>query len=496
MKKIKLFLPFVFFSVVQVFGQTDTAKTVASPPKPDKLLLFNLNESGSKWFRVTFLNQTWVRFNESNPGTLVQGDPNGQTFDIGLRRTRIQMFGQITDRTFIYFQFGTNNVNSQSLLPGTTDRKIQAFFHDAVCEYKVFKGKDWVKLGGGLTIVNGLSRFSGPSVSSILALDVPVFLQTTVDATDEFSRKLSIYARGQVGKWDYRVAISDPYPYANSGNPQTLTYNQATFAGYGHHKQYQAYLMHMFFDKEDHTTPGYFTGSYLGKKRILSVGGGIIYQPNATWYEEGNGTAAQATGRSALTNSNPAGGVITPNGAGVITPDAHTKYNNMLEWGVEAFFDNPLNKEKGTNLTLMGGFYMTNYGKNYIRMNGLMNPAAVPTPTNVTGNGTNGNGTYNGSGNAYPMFGTGNNLYFQAAYLFKRDLLGDKGTLQPYGTARLTNYQYLQDPMHVFNLGVNWLMDGHKSKISLDWEYRPVYRTDGTIQQRNSQVVLQYQIFI
>lgn len=486
MKKTSTLLLTVVLAALNAFSQVDSSKTaiaVVPLPKPDKNLTFNLNESGSHWFRVAFLNQVWARFNESNPGTLVQGDPQGQTFDVGLRRTRLQMFGQITDRTFLYFQFGMNNVNAQSLIPGTNDRKIQAFFHDALCEYKVFKGKDWMKIGGGLTIVNGLSRFTSPSVSTILALDVPVFLQSTVDQTDQFSRKLSIYARGQAGKWDYRVALSDPYAFANSGNAPTLVYNQATFSGYGHTKQYQGQLMYMFFDKEDNVTPGYMTGSYLGKKKILTVGGGIIYQPRAMWYQEAD--AGQATGTAAL-NAKTSGGTSIP--------DAHTKYEDLLHYGMEVFFDNPLNKEKGTNLTLMGGFYSTYYGRNYLRYNGQMNPA-VANPA-LYGPATNGNGTPNGSGNSYPMFGSGNNVYIQAAYLFKRDLLGEQGTLQPYACGRFANYQALKDPMQIFNVGMNWLIEGHKSKISLDWELRPIYNIDGTIKQRNSQVVLQYQIAI
>jgi hypothetical protein len=294
-----------------------------------------------------------------------------------------------------------------------------------------------------------------------------------------------------VGKLDYRASISDPYPYAISGNPVTLTVNQATFAGVGHHKQYQGHLMYMFFDKEDHTTPGYFTGSYLGKKKILSVGGGFIYQRNATWYHQ---DSTDSKGNPAATGAKALG---SPTATGAPAPNSSTVYNDMVELGLEVFYDSPLNKDKGTAMTLMGGFYHIDYGKNYIRMNGLMNPALVAT-SNVVGNGTNSNGTYNGSGNAYPMFGSGNTFYMQAAYLFKRDMFGEgKGTLQPYVCGRFTNYQYLKDPMQVFNAGVNWLIDGHKSKISLDWELRPIYNSkDHTITQRASQVVLQYQIFI
>ena len=92
------------------------------------------------------MNQTWLRFNESNDGTTLFGKNSPNTFDIGLRRTRIQMLGQITDRVFVYFQFGQNNFNSATNYTG--NRKIAAFFHDALCEYKVTKGNQ-LKLGGG-----------------------------------------------------------------------------------------------------------------------------------------------------------------------------------------------------------------------------------------------------------------------------------------------------------------------------------------------------------
>lgn len=86
------------------------------------------------------MNQTWFRFNNSNPGTTVLGEAAPQTLDLGLRRTRMQLFGQITDRTFVYFQLGMNNFN---FLNGfalgnaqgvPSNRKIAFFVHDAVVE--------------------------------------------------------------------------------------------------------------------------------------------------------------------------------------------------------------------------------------------------------------------------------------------------------------------------------------------------------------------------
>jgi hypothetical protein len=52
--------------------------------------------------------------------------------------------------------------------------------------------------------------------------------------------------------------------------------------------------------------------------------------------------------------------------------------------------------------------------------------------------------------------------------------------------------------MNVIDVGVNWLIKGHNSKITLDYQHRPVYETSGNelIKSTNKgQVVLQYQIF-
>ena len=91
-----------------------------------KDLRYNLNDDGSQYIKATFLNQTWVRWTQNNPGTLVDGYLEDNTFDIGLRRTRIQLFGKISDRVFVYTQFGTNNLSYIG------ERKQGLFFHDAI----------------------------------------------------------------------------------------------------------------------------------------------------------------------------------------------------------------------------------------------------------------------------------------------------------------------------------------------------------------------------
>jgi hypothetical protein len=412
-----------------------------------------LNDTGTHFLKWTLTNQVWLRYNESNPGTTVLGEPASQTFDIGLRRTRVQFFGQLSDHVFFYTQFGQNNFNFLSQNSG--NRKLQVFFHDALGEYKVWKDNDRLKLGGGLTIINGLSRFSQPSISTIMTMDVPVFAQATVDQTDEFSRKLSVYARGQLGKFDYRLVLSDPFPVTTNGQVPPPLSNTSAFAQRGHHKQYQGFFIYSLFDKELHTTP-YMTGTYLGKKRVLNLEAGFITQKGATWSQE--------------------------------STSADTIYHAMNLWSAAIYYDAPMNTDKGTALSAYAGYFSTDYGPGYLRYNGSMNPA---------------NGIINGpaigsQGNAFPMFGTGSVIYAQVGYLMKKDLLGeDRGTLMPYVSVSVTDYDRLEDLVRVWNAGVNWLIRGHGSKISLDYQNRTVYKTstDGLVSDgTRGQLVLQYQV--
>jgi hypothetical protein len=68
----------------------------------------------------------------------------------------------------------------------------------------------------------------------------------------------------------------------------------------------------------------------------------------------------------------------------------------------------------------------------------------------------------------------------------------------PYATLQSATYDRLDKPMNVFDVGVNWLIKGHNSKITLDYQSRPTYSPSGTDLildgARKSQVVVQYQI--
>jgi hypothetical protein len=59
-------------------------------------------------------------------------------------------------------------------------------------------------------------------------------------------------------------------------------------------------------------------------------------------------------------------------------------------------------------------------------------------------------------------------------------------------------YERLDTRMVVWDIGVNYLIKGHSSKLTLDYQHRPIYEPNGNdfhhIGSRG-QVVLQYQVF-
>ncbi|WP_324671363.1 hypothetical protein [Hymenobacter sp. GOD-10R] len=427
--------------------QITPPRATAAPLKDGKLAL---NEDASHYVKLTLANQVWLRYNQSNPGTQVNGYARKETFDVGIRRFRIQFYGQLTDRVFIYSQIGINNFSYLS------DRKAGFFLHDAVGEYSI--AKNYLSLGTGLGAWNGLSRATASSVGSIMGIDLPLVAETTNDVNDQFGRKLSLYAKGKLGRLDYRVALSKPLIIPRG----TAIASYATFSSKPPKPQVQGYFQWQFKDLESNLTP-YSAGTYLGKKRVFNLGAGFIVQPQATWTRD----------------------------AGQLDTTGHA----MKQFAVDAFYDAPVSDAPDAPSV---SFYATamhlDYGPRYLRYTAPMNPAnglAASTTNQILGAG----GTY---GNAVPLYGTGNVLYAQAGYKLKDNLLGTT-TLMPYASYQYAHYQRLADNLHYYDVGVNWLLVGHTSKFTVSYQNRPVYLTqtngDNRVSSRRSAVVMQYQVY-
>jgi hypothetical protein len=444
-KRIGLFIALVTFVSFGALAQF--------PEKLKNGLRYYVDKKdSSKFITLSMVGQFWMRNTQNNPGTTVQGTTQSNTTDMSVRRIRFVLSGVLTDRVNFYVQFGQNNLNYLAA------RKAGSFFHDVTADYAVIKKR--LSLGAGLNGWNGPSRFSNTSVASILVLDPPGFQEVTNDTYDQFVRRLGVYAKGKIGKLDYRVSAAKPFVIqTTSGSGIEPMNSNASFSTLPPNLVYQGYFMYQFLDQESNFGPG-TAGSYLGKKKIFNIGGGFYYQKNAM-----------------LRYTN------------LVTKD--TAQQDLKLFALDVFYDAPVNKEKGTAVSVYSSFSSYDYGTNFIKVSGPDNPANGSTKTTTTFDKAN-------YGNAFPYLGTGRVGYVQAAYKLKDRLLGDQGTLQPFFDLQYSQYDRLADPMYVFDVGVNWLIYGNNSKITFNYQNRPYFAANGAgslVQNsRLGEFVIQYQV--
>lgn len=403
-----------------------------------------------RFIRILTWHQIWLRYDEHNPGSLIRGTVQNDGFDIGIRRSRLLIHGQMTKDLLIVFHAGINN---QSTVGGGfglgTDgpKKPQIFIHDAYGEYKI--AGDWLAVGGGLHYWNGVSRLASASTISFMTIDAPIFNWPTIDKSDQFGRQMGVYAKGWLGNLEYRVALNKPFAAEGPPGEDLADYDATsdTWAG-------QGYFKYDFLQKESNTLP-YYAGTYLGKKRVWNVGGGFYYHPSSMAHIDSGGDLQK---------------------------------DDTIVLGLDTFADLPM--PRGSALTLYGSAVYQNLGPNYVRNIGIMNPSAGFSPT--------GPRSYSGPGNALPTVGTGMTYYAQAGYLLP-DVLGRAGQLQPFAAMRWSQYAGLADPVLVPEAGINWLLAGHHAKATLQYRSRPLFeaRPAGkpVATDRRSELTLQLQFF-
>ncbi|MHB8259441.1 MAG: hypothetical protein ACYDCN_04620 [Bacteroidia bacterium] len=491
MKNVKLIaLGILTATSVFAFAQdhehaiADSTKKDGKAPLSKDGFKLNFKEDGSTWAKINFTSQLWLMDNQNNPGSTVNGVGTANSYQAALRRTRLIISSQVTDKVFIFGNIQADGITTVN--PAGRNTPLQVL--DMTVEYKLL-GKH-LTMGGGLSGWSGLSRYSNPQISTFLGADAPLYQQATSGINDVISRMMGIYAKGKFGKFDYRLSLNIPYPAINTPtaisnsvtvasttiNPQ---FNASEFATNKLQPQVQGYFMYQFLDQESNQTPYANTvGSYLGTKRVLNIGTGFRYQQNAMW----QGNYAQGTNST---------------GTQIYTLKDTTR-TAMFLWSVDLFYDAPINKEKGTALTVYAAYSHYNFGQNYIRMNNPLNPANGAYANN-TGNFNPSLASFNGSGNQTPMVGTGSIYFAQAGYLLPKFKNGT--AFQPYGMFMYANYQALADPVIIWDAGVNYLIKGHQSKFTLDYQSRPIFNISSADNQlhevksaRRGMIVLQYQV--
>jgi hypothetical protein len=407
-----------------------------------------LDEHKEHWLQFSSFVQLWSRVTENNPGTTVNDEPETVTSDISIRRFRLGLAAKPADNMYIFFQLGVNNLNYLS------PRGTSIDLLDAYVQYEL---SPYIALGGGKSFWNGLSRFTSPSTSKLMGYDLNLVASPTLDSTDDLIRRLSIYAKGKIGPIDYRFIVAKPLSVQNSSafNPEPIE-GIASFIDKRPNTQFSGYAKYEFWESESNLSPAN-VGTYLGTKKVLNLGIGFTHQTDALWSLE----------------------------------QGKESYHNMSLFAIDAFIDLPINKDKKTALTSYLSFFDFDFGPNYIRLIGANNPA----------NGVNADeGSFNGRGNTFPISGTGTSTFAQIGFLFESmGKNNNHGQLQPYLAAQYSNFDRFENPMFYYDIGVNWYLNGHASKFTINAENRPIFQNTGTgirSDDRKWMFVLQYQFRI
>lgn len=463
MKKTKLVIAaFVCLACIQV-------ATAQNSEHYGSGLKLGLNQQGDKYVRFIIWNQVWARYIEHNGGTSVNGVPSDATMDIGARRLRLLAYAQITPRYLILTHFGINNqtfVNGGGSGSSGTGgygqgKKPQLFFHDAYNEYAIIptvdpetgkKNKFTLSLGAGLHYFNGVSRLTSASTLTFLMIDAPVFNWPLIENADQFARQYGIYIKGAYKKFHYQFSLDKPF--ATNIKPidsaRIAVDNSGDAAG-----ALSGYVDYQFFDQESNLLP-YRVGTYIGSKKVFNIGAGFYHQARGT-------------------QSSSELGVVQKHDINLFAGDV--------------YMDLPVGSKKSNMaVTAYAVYYNFDFGPNYLRTTGIMNPGSVNTAATATDR------VLEGPGNARVLLGTGSIAHVQAGFLLPK-FKGNKIRLQPIASIAYKEFDALKAAGSFWDIGCNLFLDAHNAKITGQYSSRPLYdATTKDLKDRKGELIVQFQI--
>ena len=396
------------------------------------------NEEHTSFIGVSGAVQCWARYTKLNPGSTIQDEVRTQVFDFSIRRYWFGIYGQVSDRTRFTLTAGDINLNYAS--SGQSPRVL-----DLVVDQQ---------LGRHLTVSigrhgwTGLSRYAAPSTTQGVGVDMNFSATPLVNVSDDFLRKLGVAFYGQFDRIDYRFVLAQPY--ACEEETSTAIGEAATFTSMAPPFQVSGYVKYQWLDKESQASP-FSPGTYAGDKELFTIGAGFLYQPETT--------------------------------VSVIRAD--TVYHDARSLAVDVFYEKKLHA--GNILTLYASYLNHNLGPDFVRMIGANNPA----------NGSINADCVNGAGNSFPVTGTGNVYFFQAA-LVKNIRWSETVafSVQPYANIEYAFLEALNDPVTLYEAGFSYFMKGQSSRITFGYQHRPVFmKNENRIFEASHKpmIVLQYQ---
>lgn len=384
-----LFIMLVFLSF-SVFTPAK-AQEVDHSYKPLKV---DLDDSGNKYLRFIIWHQHWITSNN----LAVEGSKT--QFTNSVRRSRMLAYAQISPRFLILTHFGLNGLTPGNMTSlGNNGDSPQLFLHDAWVEFKL---SDELYVGGGLHYWKGLTRLANQSTLNFMTMDNtrPFVHWHSLAVTDQFARHIGLYAKGNFGKFDYRLAMNNPgrnglqNNYKNVEGVPVLTYNGFTTPDADNNPVgntiYEGYFRYNVWDSESTKLP-YAVGTYLGKKKILAIGAGFFAHPDGMYNEQTR------------------------------------EHGSVSHYALDVFLDRPLSDNDCLNV--YASVMNFNYGEYFVSR----------------------------------WAGTGTAIYGQVGYL-----LPDT-KIMPYIALQSANYEGLNDNVTAMDIGINYFVNGHNAKITLEY---------------------------
>ncbi|SHI56476.1 hypothetical protein [Algibacter luteus] len=318
MKKKSFLLLLVLMLMVPFLGSSqEETQEVDHSYKPMQI---RLNEDGSKYLRFITWHQMWLQAGSEQKG-----------LRHSIRRSRVLAFAQISPKFLILTHFGLNSLGAGNLTANpnsqTANNRSLLFLHDAWAEFALEPGK--LHVGTGLHYWNGISRLSNQSTLNMMTLDNAgsgnadgrLFPWNNITTSDQFARHLGVYAKGSLGNFSYRVAANNARTNIGSlGATPSFQVNNVDGAGLWN---FAGYFKYDLFDKESDKLP-YLVGTYLGKKKVFSIGAGFFHHPDA-----------------------------------LAVGDLETR-ESVTHFAMDAFYDAPLNDDLAINA--LGAYYNYKYG--------------------------------------------------------------------------------------------------------------------------------------
>ncbi|TFF37778.1 porin [Mucilaginibacter psychrotolerans] len=442
-------------------------------------MTIKLDSSGKKYIRFMTWGTFWARQTAANPGTAINGVPKASWSDFSLRQFRFVTYSQLSPRYLILADIGIDNQafstggaagggntgNGGQTFAGTLGKKPELYLHDLWNEYAIIPDKDpntgrnnkaSLYVGTGLHYWNGISRLTSAGSANYLAVDVPLYNWPLVDLSDQFARQLGVYFKGNLGPVSYRWAVNKPFTVLSSPAAFPHGSRDSSFAVDNNATGKIAttgYATWQFFEKENNLLP-YFTGTYVGTKKVFNIGAG--------YYSSAEGTVTQA--------ANSASSALIRHAINL--------------WSVDAFADLPFGGKENWAFTGYSVFYHYDFGPNYLRYGSIMNENVSAAPN------YNGSTSQAGFGNAAPIIGTGTSWFTQIGLLLPKTILNGKTRFQTFGEYSRQKFDRFGNASFTYwSAGGNIYLDGHHARISLKYQTRPIVVADRQESSKGSFII-------